>query len=97
MPKLAWIAPAGYEFTIGLAGPRGPQVMRFDFFADPKGRALYLPSMAGNTGPVSAWVGSDAVYVTYLDMPGSPARVDAAVAGENQRYLVTVLIPGERD
>jgi hypothetical protein len=30
-------------------------------------------------------------------MPGSPAQVDAAVAGGNQRYLVTVLIPGERD
>jgi hypothetical protein len=97
MPKLGWIAPVGYEFTIGLAGSRGPEVVRFDAFADPQGRALYLPSLAGNTGPVSAWVGNDAVYVTYLDMPGSPARVDAAVAGENQRYLVTVLIPGERD
>jgi hypothetical protein len=97
MPKLGWIAPVGYEFTIGLAGSRGPEVVRFDDFADPQGRALYLPSLAGNTGPLSAWVGNDAVYVTYLDMPGSPARTDAAVAGENQRYLVTVLIPGERD
>jgi hypothetical protein len=97
MPKLAWIAAAGYDFTIGLVGSRGPQVTCFDDFADPKGRALYLPSVAGNTGPVSAWVGSDAVYVTYLDMPGPPARGDAAVPAESQRYLVTVLSPGERD
>ena len=97
MPKLAWIAPAGYEFTIGLVGSRGPHVVRFDDFAEPKGRALYLPSLAGHTGPVSAWVGRDAVYVTYLDMPGSAPRGDAAVSGDSRRYLVTVLSPGEGD
>ena len=91
MPKLAWIAPAGYEFTIGLAGSRGPEVVRFNIFADIRGKTLYLPSVSGNTGPVSAWVGTDdAVYVTYLDMPGSPAQADASVPA---RYLVTVLSP----
>jgi hypothetical protein len=93
MPKLAWIAPAGYEFNIGLAGSRGPEVDRFNFFADPRGKTLYLPSGSGNTGPVSAWVGADAVYVTYLDMPGLPG--DAGVPAGSQRYLVTVFSPTE--
>jgi hypothetical protein len=95
MPKLAWIAPAGYEFTIGLARSRGLEVLRFDIFADPRGTALFLPSVSGNTGPVSAWVGSDAVYVTYLDMPGSSSRADAAVPTGSHRFLVTVLSPAE--
>ena len=97
MPKLDWIAPVGYEFTIGLVGSRGPEVRRFDLFADPKGRPLYLPSVAGNTDLISSWVGNDAVYVTYLDMPGSSTRADAAVSGASQRYLVTVLSPDERE
>jgi hypothetical protein len=95
MPKLAWVAPAGYDFTIGLVRSLGPEVVRFDVFADPMGRALYLPSVSGNTSPVSAWVGSDAVYVTYLDMPGSSTYGDAAVPSGSQRYLVTVLSPAE--
>ena len=95
MPKLAWIAPAGYEFTLGLAQSRGPQVVRFDFFADPRGKTLYLPSVSGNPGPVSAWVGTDAVYVTYLDMPGSSTQPDAGVPAGSQRYLVKVLSPAK--
>jgi len=95
MPRLAWIAPAGYEFTIGLARSRGLEVLRFDIFADPRGQALYLPSASGNTGPASAWVGSDAVYVTYLDMPGSFTRADASVPTGTHRLLVTVLSPAE--
>ncbi len=93
MPELAWIAPAGYEFTIGLARSRGHEVLRFDVFADSRGKTLYLPSVSGNTGPVSAWVGIDAVYATYLDMPGSPTRADAGVPAGSQRYLVTVSSP----
>lgn len=95
MPKIAWIAPIGYEFTVGLARTGGPQVLRFDAFADPKGKGLYLPSAAGSTGPVSAWVGSDATYVTYLDMPASSNQADAAVAAGSQRLFVTVLSPAE--
>ena len=95
MPELAWIAPAGYDLTIGLAPSRGPEVVRFNFFGDPRGKALYLPSVSGHTGPVSAWVGSDAVYVTYLDMPGSATRADAAVPTGSHRFLVTVLSPAE--
>ncbi|HJX64902.1 MAG TPA: hypothetical protein VJ860_13250 [Polyangia bacterium] len=95
MPKLAWIAPAGFEFTVGLARPQGPEVVRFDDVADPRGKALYLPSVSGNTGSVSAWVGSDAVYVTYLDIAGSSRQADAAVPAGSQRLLVTVLSPAE--
>jgi hypothetical protein len=95
MPKLEWIAPAGYEFTLGMARPQGPEVVRFDVFADPRGRALYLPSASGNTGPVSAWVGSDAAYVTYLDISGSSRQADAAVPSGSQRFLVTVLSPAD--
>jgi hypothetical protein len=93
MPKLVWIAPAGFEFTLGLARPQGPEVVRFNDVADPRGRALYLPSASGNTGPVSAWVGSDAVYATYLDIAGSSRQADAAVPAGSQRLLVTVLSP----
>ena len=95
MPKLEWIAPAGYEFTLGLARPQGPEVVRFDVFADPRGMALYLPSVSGNTGPVSAWVGSDAAYVTYLDIVGSSRQADAAVPAGSQRFLVTVVSPAD--
>jgi hypothetical protein len=95
MPKLAWIAPAGFEFTLGLARPQGPEVVRFNDVADPRGRTLYLPSVSGNTGPVSAWVGSDAVYVTYLDIAGSSRQADAAIPAESHRLLVTVLSPAD--
>jgi hypothetical protein len=95
MPRLAWIAPAGYEFTLGLVRSSGPEVVRFDVFADPRGRALYLPSVSGRTGLVSSWVGSDAVHVTYLDMPGSSARTDAAAPPGSHRFLVTVVSPPE--
>ena len=95
MPKLAWIAPAGYEFTLGLTRSQGPEVVRFNDVADPRGRALYLPSVSGNTGPLSAWVGRDAAYVTYLDIAGSSRQADAAVPAGSQRLLVTVLSPAD--
>jgi hypothetical protein len=95
MPKMAWVAPAGFDVSIGLARSQGPEVVRFNTFADPVGRALFLPSVSGNTGPVSSWVGSDAVYVTYLDMAGSYTQPDAAVPAGSQRLLVTVLSPAE--
>ena len=95
MPKVDWIAPAGHEFTIGLAGSRGPSVVRFNVFGDLRGKTLYLPSVSGNTDQASAWVGPDAVYVTYLDMPGSPTQADAGVPAGSQRYLVTVLSPAD--
>jgi len=95
MPKLAWVAPAGFDISIGLTRSQGPEVVRFNTFADQVGRALFLPSVSGNTGPVSSWVGSDAVYVTYLDMAASHTQPDAAVSAGSQRLLVTVVSPAE--
>ncbi len=91
MPKVAWIAPIGNDVTIGLARNNGPEVVRFDLFANPKGRSLHLPSVQAETGPVSAWVGPDTTYVTYLD------QGDAADAGPQdiQRYLVAVQAPAK--
>lgn len=71
MPKLLWAAPidTGFEFTVGMLSSKGPVVMGFNLFSDPKGKTLRLPSAAGRVGPVSSWVGADATWVTYLDMP----------------------------
>jgi hypothetical protein len=74
MPKLLWTAPAGsgYEFTVGLLDGKVPTVKRFNLQADPKGSALHLPT-AGQIGPVSAWDGADATWVTYLNLPTTKA------------------------
>jgi hypothetical protein len=89
MPRLAWVAPAEYDVTIGLAQTRGPEVVRYDLFGDPRGRALYLPSVSGHTGPVSAWADLDAVYVTYLDMARASTAGVPVPAG-SKRLLVKV-------
>jgi hypothetical protein len=87
MPRLAWIAPAGYEFTIGLDRAKGPEVVRFNIFSDPRGQPLFLPSQSGRTGPVSAWVGPDLTYVTYLDISGPASGIDAAHSGSHRLFL----------
>jgi hypothetical protein len=84
MPRVAWVASAGADITIGLERNQGPEVVRFDAFANPRGRSLHLPSKHGQTGPVAAWVGPDATYVTYLDQ--APADKSAP----SERLLVTV-------
>ena len=89
MPKLLWVAPvgAGYEFVIGMLGSRGPEVMRFNMLADPKGSTLHLPTAAGRVGPVSSWVGTDDTWVTYLDMPRAPDQVSTAPPGAVRRLV----------
>ncbi len=86
MPKLLWAAPidTGFEFTVGMLGSKGPEVRGFNLFSDPKGKTLHLPSAAGKVGPVSSWVGTDATWVTYLDMPDEVATTPAT------RFLVKV-------
>jgi hypothetical protein len=90
MPKLAWVAPAGYEFTIGLDRSKGPEVVRFNIFSDPRGEPLFLPSLSGHTGPVSTWVGPDLTYVTYLDFSGPSAGANAAPPPGSRRLFLTV-------
>jgi hypothetical protein len=90
MPRLAWIAPSDYEVTIGLSRSQGPEVVRFNSAADPRGGPLYLPSVSGHTTPVSAWVDLDAVYVTYLDMPSLPNSADTLVPAGSRRIFVKV-------
>jgi hypothetical protein len=86
MPKLLWAAPvgSGYEFTVGMLSSKGPELMRFNLLSDPKGGPLRLPTSAGLVGPVSSWVGRDATWVTYLDMPAN------AGAGAGTRLLLKV-------
>jgi hypothetical protein len=89
MPKVAWIAPAGNDVTIGLDRSSGAEVVRYDLFGNPKGRALQLPRANAETGPISAWVAPDGtVYVTYLDQ----TRVNAGASG-TKRHLVAVQAP----
>ncbi len=67
MPRPVWVSSAGSDVSIGLDRTAGPEVVRFTYDAVPHGATLVLPSANGQTGPVSAWVGPDAVYVTYSD------------------------------
>jgi hypothetical protein len=68
MPSPAWASAAGAgDVSIGLTRAAGPQVFRYTYDAIPHGSPLTLRSEKGQTGPVAAWVGPDAVYVTYAD------------------------------
>jgi hypothetical protein len=67
MPKPAWASSAGGDIVIGLSRKSGPEVVRYTYNAVPHGSTLKLRSVNGNAGPVAAWVGDDAVYVTYAD------------------------------
>jgi hypothetical protein len=71
MPKPAWVSSAGGDVVIGLARKSGPEVVRYTYNAVPHGSTLKLRSVNGNAGPVAAWVGDDAVYVTYSDQLSS--------------------------
>lgn len=75
IPPPAWVsAVSGGDVSIGLSRAAGPEVFRFTYDASPHGGALTLRSEEGKTGPVSSWVGSDAVYVTYADqVSGTPS------------------------
>ncbi len=86
VPHPAWVAPAGSDSTIGLDRKAGPEVVRFTYNAVPHGSALVLPSANGQTDPVSAWVGSDGVYVTYTDHVASSGL---------KRYFIKVVSPAQ--
>ena len=67
MPRPAWVTSAGGDVVIGLARKSGPQVFRYTYNAIPHGSTLTLRSGNGDSGPVAAWVGDDAAYITYTD------------------------------
>jgi hypothetical protein len=71
MPKPAWVSRGGPDVVIGLSHRSGHQVVRFQFDAVKHGATLDLRSASGNSGPIAAWVGDDATYVTYSDQAGS--------------------------
>lgn len=71
MPKPAWVSRGGPDVVIGLSRRSGHQVVRFQFDAVRRGSTLNLRSASGNSGPIAAWVGDDATYVTYSDVVGS--------------------------
>ncbi|HXU81229.1 MAG TPA: hypothetical protein VN914_07515 [Polyangia bacterium] len=89
-PKVACIAPMGSEYSLLFDRVTGPEVWRFNAFGDPQGASLFLPSSAGQIGPLSALPGKDTFHATYLDQGrgstgGNPSG--------NTRYLVRVDCP----
>jgi hypothetical protein len=87
MPKPAWVSSAGGDVVIGLARRSGPEVVRYTYNAVPHGSTLKLRSVNGNAGPVAAWVGDDAVYVTYTD------QVSSGGTTATKRYFMRVDSP----
>ena len=88
MPRPAWVSSAGTDVSIGVSRPAGPQVYRFSNNAVPHGGTLTLRSVQGQTGPVSAWVASDAVYVTYADRVNGPGGTPSF-----KRYFMRIESP----
>jgi hypothetical protein len=87
MPRPAWVTWAGGDVVFGLVRPSGPQVVRYTYSAAPHGAKLPLRSVNGQTGALSAWVGQDAVYVTYAD------EVKSGGATSTKRYFMRIESP----
>jgi len=88
-PRVAAVAAMGREFGLLFERSTGHEAWRFDAFAVPQGKSLYLPSVAGSVGPVSAWGTVDGYHATYLD------EIDQSLGNSsgNQRYLIKVDCP----
>jgi hypothetical protein len=90
LPYPAWVSSAGAwtssagDVVIGLVRKSGPEVVRFTYNNIPHGSTLRLRSVNGQAGPVAAWVGEDAVYVTYADLVKS---------GGAKRYFMRIVSP----
>jgi hypothetical protein len=87
MPRPAWVSSAGGDVVIGLERKAGPQVYRFTYNALRHGSTLTLRSVNGNSGPVAAWSGGDAVYLTYTD------QVTSGSTTATQRYFMRIDSP----
>jgi hypothetical protein len=84
LPTPAWVTSAGADIVIGLARKSGPEIVRFTYNNVPHGSKLTLRSTNGKAGPVAAWVGEDAAYVTYSDQ---------VKAGSTARYFMRIVSP----
>ena len=87
VPKPAWASSAGGDVVIGVSRKAGPQVFRYTYNAIRHGSTLTLRSVNGDSGPVAAWVGDDAVYATYVD------RVASGGTTSVKRYFMRVDAP----
>jgi hypothetical protein len=88
-PAPVYAAAAGSDITIGLSRASGHLVTRFTFDAVPHGSRLSLRTQSGQAGPLSAWVGSDYVYVTYAD------QVSASGTTTTKRYFTKIESPAK--
>jgi len=91
-PKVACIAPMGREYSLLFDRSSGPEVWRFDAFGNPQGSSLFLPTSAGEVGPLSALTGNDAFLATYLDA-GKAGGATAGNSSGSVRQLVRVDCP----
>jgi hypothetical protein len=89
MPYPAWVTSAGGDVVIGLSRKAGPQIVRFTYTGVPHGAKLSLRSANGETGPVSASVSEDAVYVTYAD------QVKSGNTTSTKRYFMRIVSPAQ--
>jgi hypothetical protein len=87
LPTPAWVTAAGTDVVLGLARKSGPEIVRFAYNNIPHGSKLTLRSANGQAGAVAAWVGDDAVYVTYSD------QVKEAGAMVPKRYFMRIVSP----
>lgn len=87
LPYPAWVTSAGGDVVIGLVRASGPEIVRFTYYNVPHGSTLTLRSANGRSGPVAAWVGDDAVYVTYAD------EVKSSGTTSVKRYFMTIVSP----
>jgi hypothetical protein len=87
LPYPAWVTSAGRDVVIGLVRKSGPEVARFTYNNIPQGSTLRLRSVNGQAGPVAAWVGEDAVFITYSDLVKSGGATLA------KRYFMRIVSP----
>jgi hypothetical protein len=93
-PKIGCVAPMGSEYSLLFDRATGPEVWRFNAFGNPQGSSLFLPTSAGQIGPLSALPGNDTFHATYLDLGKAGAGTSTGGnSSGNSRQLVRVDCP----
>jgi hypothetical protein len=92
-PTIGCVAPMGSEYGLLFERPAGGEVWRFDAFGNPQGGSLFLPSSAGQVGPLSALPGSDSFLATYLDIGRAASGSTDGNSTGSSRMLVRVDCP----